>query len=204
MITLRRTLPLAMLTTALGAAWVAGCNEQKQVEPPPQPVPDAGIPDATPLPPPPPPAPTVAACDSVQMAALTTMFDGRKAAEAPQMQAEGAPMCNVVPEGQSASGQIFTLQQGYCYTFLGASLSPVAELDMQLELDPGSGTALPPPFNLKPVLLTDTQAGPNGAMAEKQNCYQWPLPLPAAVRVKLTARTGSGPVAAQVFKKKKL
>ncbi len=204
MMTLRRTLPFALLATSLGAVWALGCNDQKQVEPPPQPPPDAGVDAAPTVTAPPPPAPTVAACDPVQMGALSTMFEGRKAGEAPGMQAEGAPLCNVVPEGQSASSQIFTLQQGYCYTILGASLPPVGELDMQLELDPGSGTALPPPFNLKPVLLTDTEAGNSGSMGAKQNCYQWPIPFPAAVRVTLKSRTGSGPVAAQVYKKKKL
>ncbi len=40
-------------------------------------------------------------------------------------------------------------------------------------------------------------------MGAKANCYQWPLPVPAAVRVTIKARTGTGPVAAQVYKKKK-
>src|SRR5262245_42467396 len=88
MITLRRTIPFAMLTAALGAAGAAGCNDQKQVDTPPQPVMDAGV-DAPPPPPIPPPTPVATPCDAVQTAALTTMFEGRKAAEAPGMQAEG-------------------------------------------------------------------------------------------------------------------
>lgn len=207
MITLRRTLPFAMLTTALAAAWAAGCNDQKPADPPPQPPMDAGVDAPAPVPTPTtPPAPVAGPCDSVQLLALTTMFEGRKAAEAPGMQPEGAPTCNVVPEGQSASSQIFTLQQGYCYTVLGASLPGVTELDMQMEIDLGGGAQVPPALaalNIKPILLTDTEAGPNGAMGAKQNCYQWAFPIPAAVRVTVTPRTGSGPVAAQVFKKKK-
>lgn len=205
MITLRRTIPLAMLTTALGAAWVAGCDN-KPPETPPQPIPDAGVVDAEPPPPPPPPAPTVAECDPVQAAALTTMFEGRKVGEAPQMQPEGAPVCKVIPEGQTASSEIILLQQGFCYTVLGASLPPVAEMDMQLELDLAGGAGLPPALaalgGIKPMLLTDTETGNSASMGAKQNCYKWPYPIPAAARVTMKARTGSGPMAAQVYKKK--
>jgi len=198
MITLRRTIPFAMLTTALGVAWVAGCNDQKPAEPPPQPSASATV---TAPPPPPPPPPQVTACDAVQTPALTSMIQARAATEAPGMQPEGAAICNVVPEGQSASSQVIMLQQGYCYTVLGSSLPGVTELDMQMDLDLAAGAALP--VAIKPLLMTDTEAGPNGSMGAKQSCYQWPLPIPAAARVTLKARTGSGPVAAQVYKKKK-
>lgn len=203
MITVRKTMGFAMLATALVAAWAAGCDDQKKVEAPPQPA-DAGPPEAAP---PPtvtaPPAPVAGPCDGTQVAALTAMMQGRAAAEAPGMQPEGGPICNVVPEGQAASGQIFTIQQGYCYTILGASLPPVTELDMALEMDPTSGAAVPPALAaIKPLLMTDTETGPNGSIGPKAACYKWVLPIPAAVRVTLKARAGSGPAAAQVFKKK--
>jgi hypothetical protein len=204
MITLRRTIPFAMLTTALGAAWIAGCNDQKTVDTAPQP--SASATATQPLPPPPPPTPQVTACDAVQTPALTSMLQARAATDAPGMQPEGATVCNVVPEGQSASSQVFMLQQGFCYTILGASLPGVTELDMQLDLDLAGGGAVPPALaalNIKPLLMTDTEQGPNGAMGAKQSCYQWAFPIPAAVRVTLKSRTGAGPVAAQVYKKKK-
>jgi hypothetical protein len=118
------------------------------------------------------------------------------------MQPEGAAVCKVVPEGQSASSEIIMLQQGYCYTVLGTSLPGVTELDMQLDLDLSAGA--PAPINFKPLLMTDTEAGPNASMGTKTSCYQWALPIPAAARITLKPRTGAGPVAAQVFKKKKL
>lgn len=202
MMTLRRTMGFAMFTTALGVAWIAGCHEEKPPVEPVTPLPDAGPPvDAAP--PPPPPAPVAAPCDAVQSAALTTMFQGRQKDEAPGMQPEGAPVCSVLPEGQTASSQVFVLQQGYCYTVLGASLPTVSEVDMQMELDLSSGAAIPALAGIKPLLLTDTEQGPSAAMGAKANCYQWPLPVPAAVRVTIKARTGTGPVAAQVYKKKK-
>jgi hypothetical protein len=206
MMTLRRTMVFAMLTTALGAAWVAGCGD-KPAEVPPQPMADAGA-DVAPAPTPTvttPPAPVAGPCDAVQSAAMSSMFLGRAVAEAPGMQPEGAPICNVVPEGQVATSPIFTIQQGYCYTILGGSLPPVAELDMQLEVDLAGGAQMPPALaalNIKPLLMTDTEAGGTGSMGAKQSCYKWPLPIPAAVHVTLKSRTGSGPVAAQVYKKK--
>ena len=204
MITLRRTMGFAMLTTALCVGWIAGCHEEKPPVEPATPIPDGGPPpDAAPVVTAP-PAPAVTPCDAVQLAALTTMFAGRQKDEAPGMQAEGAPTCSVLPDGQSATSQIFTLQQGYCYTILGASLPTVSEVDMQLELDLTSGAPLPPALGaIKPILLTDTDAGPNASMGAKQNCYQWAFPIPAAVRVTIKSRVGTGPVAAQVFKKKK-
>jgi hypothetical protein len=200
MITLRRTIPFATLTAALGVAWVTGCDEQKPPETPPQPSASA----TQPPPPPPPPPPQVTACDGVQTPALTSMIQARAGTEAPGMQPEGAAACNVVPEGQSASSQVFVLQQGYCYTVLGASLPGVTELDMNLELDlAGGGGGALAALNIKPLLMTDAETGPNGAMGAKQNCYQWAFPIPGAARITLKPRAGSGPVAAQLFKKKK-
>lgn len=200
MITLRRTIPFAMLTATLGVAWVAGCNDQKPAETPPQPSASATV--TQPPPPPPPPTPQVTACDAVQTPALTSMIQARAATEAPGMQPEGAAVCHVVPEGQTASSEVFVLQQGYCYTILGASLPGVTELDMQLDLDLTGGAPALANLGLKPLLLTDTEAGPNAAMGAKQQCYKWAFPIPGAVRVTLKPRAGSGPVAAQVFKKK--
>jgi hypothetical protein len=208
MSTLRRNtvMGLAVVATALGAAWAVGCGDQKQVEQPPQPVVDAGA-DAAPLPTVTTPAPVVGPCDDVQLKALTTMFPGRVATEAPGMQPEGAPTCMFVPEGQTASSQVFMLQQGYCYTVLGSSLPPVSDIEMVLEVDLAGGATLPPALaalNINQKLLTDTDAGPTGSMGAKQSCYKWPWPIPAAVRVTLTSRGGSGPIAAQVYKKKSL
>jgi hypothetical protein len=137
----------------------------------------------------------------VQLPALSSMLQARAGTEAPGMQPEGSAVCKVVPEGMAAQSEIIMLQQGYCYTVLGASLPGVTELDMQLNIDLAAGTQLQ--VGLQPLLMTDTETGPNGAMGAKQSCYQWAFPLPAAARVTLKARGGSGPMAAQVYKKKK-
>ncbi len=202
----------AVLTAIAAALVAAGCGGEPEVAPQPSPT-DAGA-DAAPSPQ---ATPTPAAgfsalaaakpgpCDDVQTLALTTMFKSRAPSEAPGMQAEGGPVCGVVPEGQTLSSPTFTLQQGFCYTFLAQGLPLVSEVDMQLEMDL-TGGAVPPAlaaFNLKPVLAVDMDTGPQASVSAKQSCYAWAFPVPAAAKLVIRARTGTGPVAAQVYKKKK-
>jgi hypothetical protein len=198
-----------VLAAAL-AAVVAGCGGEPEFAPQPGP-PDGGV-DAAP-PPAPTPTQEVAAppaqpgpCDSVQSLAMTTMFQGRAGSEAPGMQPEGAAICGVVPEGQTISSQMFMLQPGFCYTFLAQALPTVTEVDLQVELDLAGGGGVPPALaalNLKPVLAVDTDQGAQAAVSAKTNCYQWAFPIPAVVKLVAKARTGTGPIAAQAYKKKK-
>lgn len=164
---------------------------------------DAGVQAA---PPPQPPPSPVGPCDAVQSLAMTTMFQGRQKGEAPGMQPEGAPTCNVVTEGQSTSSATFMLQPGRCYTILAQALPNVTAIDLQLELDV-AGTGAPPPLAAlagKPLLAVGQSNGVQSAIGATQaGCYQWPWPAPAPVKVTLTAKMGAGVVAAQVFSKKK-
>jgi hypothetical protein len=119
------------------------------------------------------------------------------------MQPEGSAICGVVPEGQSISSQTFMVQQGFCYTFLAQALPTVTEVDVQLELDIASGGPALAAFNLKPMLAVDNEAGPQASIGAKKACYEWILPGQAPVKLTVKARQGSGPVAAQAYKKKK-
>lgn len=192
--------PLAAL-----AVVASGCGSEPKFAP--EPTLDAGPPP--PPPPPvdagPPPAAASAPCDPVQTLAMTTTLQGRATTEAPGMKPEGAPLCGVVPEALPLNGPMFLLEQGYCYTFLAQSLPPVTEVDMSLEIDLSGGMALAP--NLAAMaqrpLLVDTETGEKGAMASKNNCYVWPWPIPAQVKLIVKSKAGAGPVAAQVYKKKK-
>jgi hypothetical protein len=202
---MRRLLGTALIVVVAAAA--AGCGSEPKFAD--EQAPDASAPPPAPVatdtaPPPPPAAPTP--CDAVQSLAMTTMFQGRAPTEAPKMQAEGSQICSVVPEGQTTSGQTFMLQPGFCYTVLAQALPTVTEVDVQLELDLAGGGALPPglaALNLKPMLAVDPETGPSGAIGGKQSCYQWVFPVAAAVKVVVKARTGSGPVAAQAYSRKK-
>lgn len=193
-----------MNKSLIGAALAVvalGCSSNPKFAP--EPTVDAGAP------PPPPPVidagapPQAGPCEPPQLLAVTTTMKARAAAEAPGMQPEGEPVCGVVPEGQKVQSQTFMVQQGYCYTFLGQSLPPVTEIDIELDADVST---LPPAIAavVPKVLLVDELSGEKASMGSKQNCYQWLLPVPAQVKLTATARAGSGPVAAQVYKKKKL
>jgi hypothetical protein len=191
------------------AAAVAGCNGgAKFAETPP--MPDAGVAVLQPPPPvvadagAPPPAPAAPTpCDPVQTLAMTTAIQGRASADAPGMKADGAAFCAIVPEGQTYAGPVFLLQGGQCYTIVGQSLPGVTQLDMQLEVDMSAGGAAVAALGIKPILAVSNEAGPQAAIAPKNACFHWALPMPVPVRVMLKPRNGSGPVAAQVYAKKK-
>lgn len=137
---------------------------------------------------------------------MSTAFQGRAATEAPGMKPEGSMVCGIVPEGQTQNSQTFMLEPGFCYTFLGQALPTVTEVDIVLELDLAGGGQVPPAlaaFNLKPQLAVDSDTGPMATIGAKQSCYQWAFPVPAAARMIVKARSGSGPVAVQAYKKKK-
>jgi hypothetical protein len=180
------------------------CNEPKFAqEPPPNPMP----------PPPPavvataPPAPAAGPCDPVQQLAMTTTFQTRAAAEAPRMKPEGAPVCAVLPEGQTATGQPFVLEAGYCYTFLAQSLPPVSDVYLEVQVDPPPTMGLPIPPQFAPmlqnrVIAVDTEVGDKASVYAKKDCYQWAIPMPLNGKLVVKAAKGSGPVAAQVFKRK--
>lgn len=132
------------------------------------------------------------------------MITGRAAQDAPQMKPEGSPLCMVVPEGQTVSTQTMMLEPGHCYTVLAQGAAGVSEVDVQLVLD--TSTALPPALQSmasNPTLAVDQESGASASIGPKQSCYAWPFPLPATVKIVAKARTGSGAIALQAYKKKK-
>jgi hypothetical protein len=195
------TRQFAWAVVVLTSTACGGCGNN----PPPQP-----MPPPAPMPPPSavaPAPPQAGPCPQEQTLATSTAMQARAAAEAPGMKAEGAPVCGIAAEGQTVTGPIFTLEPGYCYTFLGQSLPPVAQMEMVLQAD-ASGLVGPLLPNMAPMaqapILVSTTPGERVNMGEKQSCYQWALPVPATVKLILKARAGSGPISAQVFRKKKL
>ncbi len=152
---------------------------------------------------PPPPASAVTACDAVQTTAFTTMISARAGAEAPRMEQVGPLVCGVAPEGQAASGQTFMLEQGYCYTVLGNSLPNVGELDLAMTVDMTGGLLPGPLAGLAPQIAVDNTAGGSAAIGAGKDCFPWTLMIPAAVKLTVKSTRGSGPVAAQVYRRKK-
>ncbi len=192
---------VALALVALSTA--AGCSSNPKL--PPDSVPPGGYappPLAVPTAPPPPPS---GPCDGPQSLAMSAGMQARSAAEAPGMKPEGMVTCGVVAEGQTVVSQPFVLEQGYCYTFLGQSLPPVSSMEIEVQADPPSGGMIPPMVGqmMQQKLLVTTEPGERISIAAKKDCYQWALPIPMNAKMILKARAGSGPVSAQVFKKKK-
>lgn len=194
----------------VSAVAVAGCGSKDpqfaqnpmpsaSVAPPPPPTPSATV------------APPAAAapCDAIQTQALTSMFTTRGPSEAPGAKADGTTVCGVVPEGQTYAGQSFMLEPGYCYTFLGQALPGVTDMDMELDIDPATIPPIAAPLfqgqNIR-VAIDGGDVSPTSSIGAKGSCFTSPtaaLGVPIMVKLVVKAHTGSGPVAAQVFRKKK-
>jgi hypothetical protein len=97
-------------------------------------------------------------------------------------------------QGQSLDVPI-QLTPNKCYSVVAASLPPVTEVNVQLQLvTPIPGAA--------PVLAIDQDSGPTAVLGKKATCYRWMLgsfPAPAKVVVQVVG--GSGLVAAQAYEK---
>ena len=95
--------------------------------------------------------------------------------------------------GQTLEGQL-QLQPGKCYTVVAAGVPPVTEVNLQL-------VAVMPIPGMVPILAQDSDQGPQAVVGKKPNCYKWPMPVGAPVKVILTVAGGSGIAAAQVYEK---
>jgi hypothetical protein len=105
----------------------------------------------------------------------------------------GSPLVGNFQQGQTLEGQL-QLQPGKCYTVVGAGVPPITELNIQL-------VAVMPIPGMVPVLAQDSDNGPQAVLGRKPNCYKWPMPVGAPVKVIVTAAQGSGLAAAQVYEK---
>jgi hypothetical protein len=120
------------------------------------------------------------------------------------MEMVGSQVCGVVGEGQMVSGPPFVLEQGYCYTVLGNALPNVTELDIQLAVDiSGGGVPAPLAAMAAAPVAVDNTGGPSAVIGPGTSCYEWAMPIPAPVKVVVKPRTGGGPVAAQVYRRRK-
>lgn len=201
---------LLIPAVAFAVAALPSCSKDPEFpEAPPPSASNTPPPPVTPVasgsttPPPPPPANTVTACDAVQTTAFTTMITARQPTEAPKMEQVGSLVCGVAPEGQAASGQTFMLEQGYCYTVLGNALPGVTEVDLAMTVDMTGGMLPGPLAGIAPQVAVDNTTGTAAAIGGGKDCFPWTLVIPAAVKLTVKARTGSGPVGAQVYRRKK-
>ncbi|MBM4359031.1 MAG: hypothetical protein FJ096_13080 [Deltaproteobacteria bacterium] len=199
---------LAIHTVAAAALLgaIAACHDEPppQVPPPPPPAP---TPTVTAPPPPtdtaavPPPPVTMQPCDANMQLALQTALKAREKTElGGGMKPESGFTCMFLPEGGVASVPIM-LQSGGCYTFLAQSFPNVAEVDIVLK--PNFGSPVPPLLAMfaNTPFVQDSDVGPAATVGKGTQCFKNPLPIPGMAIVEVKARTGSGPVALQVYSK---
>jgi len=112
----------------------------------------------------------------------------------PGAKAYGPAIAGQFQQGQSLESQV-QMNPGRCYTIVGAGLPQVQELDIQVL------PALQMPGMGAPVMAADQTTGPTSVVGANPNCYKWPMPMAAPVRVVVTVTAGAGPAAAQVYEK---
>ena len=182
---IRQSIFVAVAALAAGSA--GGCRAKVVVNEPVETAPPPASPD----------------CSAADLANFTGVFGTRSPTEAPSMAPEGGMVCGNVPEGGKVQGNVFMLDPGKCYTVIANGLPNITEIDVALMID-ASAAGLPPNIveMAKSPVAVDSETGPMGTIGPKSNCYRWNLPIPAPVRVVVTAKNGAGPIAAQVFSRK--
>lgn len=157
---------------------------------------------ATTVPPvPPPPVPTVKGgpaavpLDPVAARAASALLVplGRQHAPA-GARPIGAVIAGQFEQGQSLE-QTVQMQPGHCYTVIGVGLPPVQDLDLQLV------AAVAIPGLASPVIASDNTNAPTAAVGGKPNCFKWPAPFAAPIRVLVTVSAGQGVAAARVYER---
>lgn len=111
---------------------------------------------------------------------------------------EGAKPVGSLVAGQFTQGQslqeTIPMQPGGCYTIVGVSAPPVAELDLAL-----TPTATLPGFN--PTLAKDSDTGQSAVIGKKPHCFKWAWPAAGSMVLTITVAAGQGVAAAQVYQK---
>jgi hypothetical protein len=197
-------LPLgfSLLLAAGGAASGVGCGSSQppQPQPPPGPTTTATTTTTT--------TTTTAPATTTTTTALPTASTSASAPAELQLlltplaqqhavgaRPDGPPITGMLQPGQPLQASVTLAASGArCYTViaLGAPLLT----DLQVEL------VATPPAPLPPFVLAQSQAPANPAiLAGSPNCFKNLSPLPTPATVKITSKSGSGPVAAQVYAK---
>jgi hypothetical protein len=132
--------------------------------------------------------------DASAGAAAQPILNQLATTEAPGAKPVGAAVVGMFQPGQ----QLETTMQmapGKCYSVVAAGLPPITEVNVQLV------AAMPIPGAAGPVLAEDQTVGSNAVLGKAPNCFKWPLPMPASVRVVTTVAAGQGIAAMQVYEK---
>lgn len=201
--TLRLTLPFVLLaaiackkqdepaaTAGYQAGTPGGAGAPATLPPPAPSASTPVVPSATPAPTSSAPVPVDPALAAALTPLLTQLGASQTVAGSKPL---GGAMIGNVGGAQNLEQQIM-LQPNKCYTVVAAGMAPISELNVQLL----AATIIP---GMAPVLAVDQDTGPSATLGKKPNCYKWALPLPAAVKVVVSAAGGQGLAGAQVYEK---
>jgi hypothetical protein len=88
-----------------------------------------------------------------------------------------------------------TVSPGKCYSVVGVGLPTAQNLDLALV----RGIAVPgvPPV----VAAADKSVGPTAVLTETPSSFKWALPVSCTMKLVMTATSGQGMAAAQVYEK---
>ena len=111
--------------------------------------------------------------------------------EAPGMAKDGPVVAGNFSAGQTLEGS-FSFQPGKCYTLVAQGAGPTVGLEMQYV------TPIP---GLAPSIGKSAQGGSQASIGGKANCLRPISPFPAQAKFIVTAKSGAGLIAAQLFSK---
>jgi hypothetical protein len=106
----------------------------------------------------------------------------------------GSPIAAQFQQGQCIE-TVVTMSPGKCYSVVASALPGIQNLDLALV------SISPIPAVPQVVAASDDSVGPTAVLGANPNCFKWALPLAGSMKLILSAASGQGIAAAQVFEK---
>jgi hypothetical protein len=106
----------------------------------------------------------------------------------------GSPIAAKFQQGQCIE-TVVSMSPGKCYSVVASALPGIQNVDLALV------SISPLPGVPQVVAASDDSAGPTAVLGANPNCFKWALPLAGTMKLILSAPSGQGIAAAQVFEK---
>jgi hypothetical protein len=106
----------------------------------------------------------------------------------------GSPLAAQLQQGQCIE-TVVSMSPGKCYSVVASGLPGIQNVDLALV------SISPIPGVPQVVAASDDSVGPTAVLGANPNCFKWALPLAGTMKLILSAPSGQGIAAAQVFEK---
>ena len=139
-------------------------------------------------------APAPPAGQTFDASALQPLLTPLAAQHAKGAKADGPTLGGMLQTGQSIEQNVQLAPSGTkCYTAIAVGAPSLTELQLEMVLNMAP---------LPPTVVAQAQTPANPAvLAGSPNCYKNITPIAGMVKLKVTAKTGSGPVLVQLYSK---